>query len=289
MASWTSADTPSFADSSLLRQSPPFRSHRGADSGAIVADLSLSELYISGRSDAVEEEPFSLLPPHANKTTTPQDIKDEATSFNDCDAQVEASNDGDGIIFEKGKQSLNEVRTREERLQHDLFVLKKLNASFSLYNNALKDARSSTENVSMQLERTDRLLNQYVHLLQNTEKNSKLDLEELERIRAEAVSKAEREREELERKAQLEQQRMVKEEEERKIREEREVKELLKKTSIPVRGVRGTRGRVRTVRDVSGTRERASATTSTTGMPNRRGDSGISSRGSSISRGVRRA
>jgi hypothetical protein len=132
------------------------------------------------------------------------------------------------------------------------------------------------QNVSMQLERTDRLLNQYVNLLQNTEKNSKLifdetwqggsnvspsrlvthasstvfaqDLEELDRMRVEAANKAERERAERERTAQLEQQRRMHEEQERKIREQREAKELQKKTFMPVRGVRGTRARVGVVR-----------------------------------------
>jgi hypothetical protein len=37
------------------------------------------------------------------------------------------------------------ARTRQERLQHDLFVLQKLNAAFSVYNSALRDTRSATE------------------------------------------------------------------------------------------------------------------------------------------------
>lgn len=37
------------------------------------------------------------------------------------------------------------ARTREEKLQNDLFLLKKLNSAFSLYTDALRATQSSTE------------------------------------------------------------------------------------------------------------------------------------------------
>ena len=36
-------------------------------------------------------------------------------------------------------------RTREERLRHDLYVLKKLNSAFFTFNDALKETKSGTE------------------------------------------------------------------------------------------------------------------------------------------------
>lgn len=143
----TSGDTPSFAGSSLLRQLPPFRppSHTGPGG----ADLSLSELYISDRSeDSTVPKPFSLLPQRDTHDKEPE--HDEDQPILDQDAPVDETFDElfdeEDAAKEKGKRSLNEARaTREERLQHDLFVLKKLNASFSVYNESLKDVRSSSE------------------------------------------------------------------------------------------------------------------------------------------------
>lgn len=139
MDSLSSADTPSFTGSSILRQSPLFRSTHTGPGGA---DLSLSELYISDRSeDGTASKPFSLLPQRDAHGRKPGHDESEAVYPQDND---EADND-DGTITNKGKKSLDEARTREERLQHDLFLLRKLNASFSLYNDALKDTKSSTE------------------------------------------------------------------------------------------------------------------------------------------------
>ena len=184
----TSADIPSFG-SSLLRESPPFCGSTGPGG----ADLSLSELYVSDRSeDATQSKPFSLLPQcEANEETDKYD--NEETIFTKADVKKAEADEDDVTILQK-RQSSSRV-AREERLQHDLFVLKKLNSSFRLYNEALQDTRSSTEaslavasfeplvdtrvqNVALQLDRTDRLLDQYVNLLQHTEKNSRLIFDE---------------------------------------------------------------------------------------------------------------
>ena len=37
------------------------------------------------------------------------------------------------------------VKTREEKLQHDLFMLKKLNSAFEVHKDALRETKSSTE------------------------------------------------------------------------------------------------------------------------------------------------
>jgi len=36
-------------------------------------------------------------------------------------------------------------RSKEEKLQHDLFVLKKINSSFAVYRDALRDTQSANE------------------------------------------------------------------------------------------------------------------------------------------------
>jgi hypothetical protein len=138
----TSASTPSFTGSSILRQSPPF--HPSSHTGPGGADLSLSELCISDRwEDGTVSKPFSLLPQRDTHHKEPEDDDDDAVSVQG--GLLDGAAGGDEVVVDKGKRSLNETRTREERLQHDLFVLKKLNASFSVYNEALNDARSSTE------------------------------------------------------------------------------------------------------------------------------------------------
>jgi hypothetical protein len=81
-------------------------------------------------------------------------------------SQGEAGNDEDEV--EKGEREEEEgegdgedeevqirrarkaARTREEKLQNDLFLLKKLNSAFSLYTDALRTTQSSTE-VSIRL------------------------------------------------------------------------------------------------------------------------------------------
>jgi hypothetical protein len=140
----TSADTPSFADSSILRESPPFRSSSHTGPGG--ADLSLSELYVSDRSeDAPLSKPFSLLPQRDGNAEKPQYDEEDNDVFSGGCVQEGEADEGDATMMDKGKRSSTAARSREERLQHDLFVLKKLNTSFSLYNDALKDTRSSTE------------------------------------------------------------------------------------------------------------------------------------------------
>ncbi|KIJ49498.1 hypothetical protein M422DRAFT_27863 [Sphaerobolus stellatus SS14] len=291
MSSFSSADTPSFAGSSILRESPPFSS--AAYTGPGGADLSLSELYISEREeDNPRSRPFSLLPlQHAQHDATEEERGDHSV-FSDSGGLVEE--EGDVTIVGERKSSFNEARQREERLQRDLFVLKKLNASFALYNGALKDVRSTTENVALQLDRTDRLLDQYVSLLQHTEKNTKLifdetwqggeaDLETLERLRIEKEEKDRREREERERRARLEEERRAKEEEERKAKEEREARERLKSATL-IRGLRGVRP--------TRVSERGSSIPSRGRIPSsataRRGASEIPVRGSGVTRGTRR-
>ena len=138
----TSADTLSFAGSSILRQSPPF--HPSTHTGPGGADLSLSELYISDRSeDGTASKPFSLLP-HRDEHGKEKECDESGTVYLQDD-HIDEEDEEDEVVADRGNRSLNGARTREERLQHDLFVLRKLNASFSLYNDALKDTKSSTE------------------------------------------------------------------------------------------------------------------------------------------------
>ena len=63
----------------------------------------------------------------------------------DANADVDTGAVEDETIVKKTSAGASKSISREERLQHDLFVLQKLNAAFSVYNTALKDTNSGTE------------------------------------------------------------------------------------------------------------------------------------------------
>jgi len=93
------------------------------------------------------------------------------------------------------------ARTREEKLQNDLFLLKKLNSAFSLYTDALRATQSSTEvgryhilttpvkadliglsfwyqRLKARLKDTNALLDRYIGMLDRSEAVTKLILDE---------------------------------------------------------------------------------------------------------------
>ena len=63
----------------------------------------------------------------------------------DEDGQDDAELDGTMTQEDIEKAKRLAAKTREEKLQHDLFVLKKLNAAFEVYKEALKETKSSTD------------------------------------------------------------------------------------------------------------------------------------------------
>lgn len=107
--------------------------------GAGDADLSLSELSLNEKPVAGPSQPFSLLarPSQVYGTNEPED---EDQLIPDAEEQPE-------VDPEVRQRSV--ARSREERLRQDLFVLQKLNASFSVYNEALHEVETSND-VSMQ-------------------------------------------------------------------------------------------------------------------------------------------
>lgn len=64
--------------------------------------------------------------------------------------------------------------TREDKLRHDLNMLKSLNATFTLYNETLRTCQSASERVSEQLNDTDQLLNKYLEILRKSDKVTRL-------------------------------------------------------------------------------------------------------------------
>ncbi|KAH8119552.1 hypothetical protein DFH11DRAFT_452689 [Phellopilus nigrolimitatus] len=225
------------------------------------ADLSLSELSLNEKPgpSAGPSRPFSLLarPLRPPEPQPPEpdiaklEVEDEADG-NDSDI-VESE-----IVVEDEETRLKSMaRTREERLRQNLFVLRKLNSGFAVYNDALSDTRSSTERVAEQLQQTNALLDKYVDILANSEIATRMIFDErwhgaddddatLERLAREVEEKARREVEERALAVQKEKDRKEKEERERQERAEKERAEIEKREKLAIRagygGVRGVRG-----------------------------------------------
>lgn len=119
-------------------------SSRNVSTGHGGDDLSLSELSLTDPPPAqgFRRRPFSLL-----AQPRPSDTHD---GTRDESAILEADED-EGALNEtmmpedaEKARKLAE-RTREEKLQSDLFMLKKLNSAFEVYKDALRETKSSTE------------------------------------------------------------------------------------------------------------------------------------------------
>ncbi|KAG7449500.1 uncharacterized protein BT62DRAFT_928224 [Guyanagaster necrorhizus] len=232
-----SSDLSLSASGSQLLAVPPLSSIGTGDD-----DLSVSELSLSDRTVTFLK---------SNPPPTP--TREEALEEEDVESKRASG------------------RTRENKLQNDLFILKNLNASMTLFNEALDSTGSANERIAQQLAQTDLLLNKYIKTLSRTEDFARLifddewhgadaDEEIIMQERREAEEKARqeaeervlatrRERERLEREAQTRHQ------QEEKERLERERTERLAARG-GIRGVRGTRASMRGMRGaVVATRE----------------------------------
>ncbi|KAH9839471.1 DASH complex subunit Duo1-domain-containing protein [Rhodofomes roseus] len=275
------------SESSLLPSSSSSLSRTGPGGD----DLSLSELSLSERPQpAPSRRPkFSLL-------AQPLPQKDSLHQDESAIAEEDAETEDAGLDHTMTQEDVEKarklaVRTREEKLQHDLFILKKLNSAFEVYKEALKEAKSSTERVAEQLKHTDALLDKYVNILSKTEDAARLIMDDrwqgaeadedfLEREYQEKLERARREEEERMLAAERERERLEREEQERKEAEdrtrlERERAEAAKAVGrgSGVRGVRGTRASMRGMKGVARAVPTATAstrgtrgTTSTTGL-----------------------
>lgn len=109
-------------------------SDKDAYDGAGDADLSLSELSLNEKPIAGPSQPFSLLarPSQVHELT---EIEDEGE-----EQEVEQEQLEDPEVKQRSV-----ARSREERLRQDLFVLQKLNASLSMYTDALNGVETSSD------------------------------------------------------------------------------------------------------------------------------------------------
>ncbi|KAG2055461.1 hypothetical protein BDR06DRAFT_1007032 [Suillus hirtellus] len=281
---------PNASDPRLLSESllspEPFDSLSYTGPGG--ADLSLSELSLSDKDTEhfhLHDKPrFSLLAPTA---TTPQTFSPDQSRISEDDEYEEENDEGsenDADTTMIGRVAA--AKAREDKLHGDLFVLKKLNASFALFNDALRSTQTATEQVTTQLAQTDALLDKYVNMLGKSEAVAKLifdeqwegaeafgsrrDEELLEQERQQALEQArlekERlEREEAERRESEKRARAAAEEATRREAEERTQREAAATKAPRGRGTGGSSG----VRGIRGTRatSAAAAARSTKGIP----------------------
>ncbi|THH08380.1 hypothetical protein EW145_g2742 [Phellinidium pouzarii] len=238
------------------------------------ADLSLSELSLNGKAEAGAgpSQPFSLLARPSQPSEPDITIQEDRNEDDVIEKEVE-------IVDDEEARTRSVARTRDERLRHDLFVLRKLNSGLAVYTDALSDTRSSTERVTGQLTQTNALLDKYIDILAKSESATRLIFDErwhgaeddeavIERLEQEAEEKARREAEERALAKQKEQERVEKEVREQHERAEKERIEAEKKEKLAIRAGYGR------VRGVRGTR----ASTRAKGAPSSRTGDGISQR-----------
>lgn len=123
-----SSDITFTSGSRLLSESPPAPSSSSishSQTGHGGDDLSISELSLTDRPSpprpaANSDDPFNDDSVDGIADTTAQPQNDEQTKR-------------------------RAAKLREEKLQRDLFILKKLNSSFALFNDALQDTKTGTE------------------------------------------------------------------------------------------------------------------------------------------------
>ncbi|KAJ6593934.1 hypothetical protein B0H19DRAFT_1092927 [Mycena capillaripes] len=225
------------------------------------------------------------------------DLSISELSLSDRAVNLPATADGDGAVL-RDPEELERIKKhtsklRDEKLQNDVFVLKKLNAALTSFSDALGDVGSQNERVAAQLEQTEELLNRYVSILSGSEEFARLifddqwqgaeademtmaheqrEAEEKARnLEAERVAAAQRERERLQREE------LQRADEKAREQTERERKERTTARG-GVRGVRGTRASMRATRGTRGAAPSFSRPSTTSSV----------ARGSSTTRGVAR-
>ena len=145
MPSW-SPSTPSSTiplaselDSRLLSQALPSPDPLDAShTGPGGPDLSLSELSLS---DKPYNPRFSLLAPPLAPLHLSADQSAILEDEQEGGADVDERDDADNTMMQHAVAE----KAREEKLQSDLFILKKLNASFAVLNDALQASMGATQ------------------------------------------------------------------------------------------------------------------------------------------------
>ncbi|KAJ7924847.1 hypothetical protein B0H13DRAFT_1976337, partial [Mycena leptocephala] len=244
----------------------------------------------SGGSRLLSETPFPSSSSLSSYTGPGgNDLSISELSLSDR-AVAERGGENDDGPFSSDPEELERIKRhtgklRDEKLQNDAFVLKKLNAALISFNDALGDIGSQNERVAAQLEQTEALLNKYVGILSGSEEFARLIFDEQwQGAEADDMAIAEEQREAEERarnleaervaSAQREQERLQRQELERAADKEREQTEREKKERATarggVRGVRGTRASMRATRGTRGAAPssgRASTTSSVSRGP----------------------
>lgn len=125
----TASSSRLLSDSPLVLPSHPSFSNTGPGGD----DLSLSELsIIADRPSSLFSKPFTLLA----GPSTPE----KPTNDGDSHALPEQAAEVD----DRTRRQMLE-KQREEKLQSDLFILKKLNSAFALFHEALDESGSANE------------------------------------------------------------------------------------------------------------------------------------------------
>ncbi|KAJ7084418.1 hypothetical protein B0H15DRAFT_849116 [Mycena belliarum] len=247
-----------------------------------------SILFTSTDSRLLSESPFLPSSFGSSSHTGPGGIDLSISELSLSDKPPEVAADDDGALLQDSEEperiNKQSGKLRHEKLQDDLFILRKLNTSLAGYNEALSDIGTQNERIAAQLEQTEALLNKYVGILSGSEQVARLIFDEQwqggdndERIIVqEQIESEERARAlKLERAAaaQREKERLEQEAQERINQTEREQAEKDRKERAAsrggVRGVRGTRASMRassrgTSRGAISSSGRASATTAPT-------------------------
>jgi hypothetical protein len=182
----------SASGSRLLSESLVFSSHTGIDTD----DLSMSELSVADRPHVLEKR-FSLFASPPSEPSTPRQ-EGHLTQHEEEGFDEEESSDSHEAE-DKEAQKVHRARVREEKLQSDIFILRKMNASFALLNDALLETESanevrnallplrwmirwahhgSSQRIARRLEQTDALLNKYVEILSKSEDITRLIFDE---------------------------------------------------------------------------------------------------------------
>lgn len=130
--------------SQSLPSSDPFDASSHIHTGPGGADLSLSELSLSDKPYSRDGPRFSLLAPAPApfRFSTDQSTIIEGEEYEEeGDTSVDGHDDANNTVMERAVVE----KAREEKLQSDLFILKKLNASFAVLNDALQATKGATE------------------------------------------------------------------------------------------------------------------------------------------------
>ncbi|KAJ3775046.1 hypothetical protein FB446DRAFT_726585 [Lentinula raphanica] len=253
--------------SRLLSESPNLPSTSSSQ-----ADLSISELSLLDRPSSSSSKPFTLLAQPVTPVRPHPSVSEEGDDCNPnnedgegetTQRQINIDDDALSNAEEREQIKRTKAKLREDKLQSDIFVLRKLNAAFSSFNDALDGVGDANERIAQQLSQTEGLLNKYMGILAKSEEFARIIFDEewegaeqddmiIQREEEERIERERREAEERRLAEQRERERLEREAKERREQEERERLERERKERAASRGVRGVRGTRASMRGMRG-------------------------------------